>query len=271
MTRAVLAAAALLILTAGPAQAAQLSAQIQFQAFSPDQIDVLPGDSVQWTNVSERTHTVTANDGSFDSGELDGGATYTQTYNDLGPHPYHCTIHLGMTGEVDVRGVILDSLPPAAVPAGQPVELTGRTADTGVPVGIERDTGAGFQPVTTTMAAPDGTWKVQVPAQSTADYRAVSGVLTSQDRRLLVTDRHLTVIPTKRGVRVTVTPADPGARVVLEIDLRERFGWWPQASKHLDYVSRADFTVHRPARVRASLVDVDGWTPLVTSPVLKLR
>jgi plastocyanin len=270
MTRAVLAAVALLSLVAGTARAAQLPAHIEFQAFSPDQIDVLPGDSVQWTNDSERTHTVTANDGSFDSGELGGGVTFTEAFTDLGPHPYHCTIHLGMTGEVDVRGVILDSLPPAAVPAGQQVELTGRTADTGVPVGIERDTGTGFQPVTSVTPAADGTWSAMVPAEATADYRAVSGVLTSQDRRLLVTDRHLVVTPTKRGVRVTVIPSDPGARVVLEVNLRERFGWWPQASKRLDYVSRADFRVHRPARVRVSLVDVDGWTPLVTSPELRL-
>ena len=263
-------AAALFALAAGPARAAQLDAHIQFQAFSPTQIDALPGDTVQWMNDSERTHTVTANDGSFDSGELGGGAMFARTFTDLGPHPYHCTIHPDMTGEIDVRGVILDSLPPAAVPAGQQVEFTGRTADPSAPVGIERDTGAGFEPVTTAKPAADGTWTAQVPAQTTADYRAVSGTQTSQDRRLLVTDRHLTLVPIKRGVRVIVTPADPGARVVVEVNLRERFGWWPQASRRLDYLSRAEFRVRRPATVRAALVDVDGWTPLVTSPVLKL-
>lgn len=270
MRRAPLLAAALLGLAAGPARAAQLDAHIQFQAFAPRQIDVLPGDTVQWMNDSERTHTVTANDGSFDSGELGGGAMFAQAFNDLGPHPYHCAIHPDMTGEIDVRGVILDSLPPAAVPAGQQVEFTGRTADPSVPVGIERDTGAGFQPVTSATPAADGTWSAMVPAEVTADYRATSGALTSEDRRLLVTDRHITVIATKRGVRVTVTPADPNARVQLQVLLHERFGWWPQASKHLDYISRADFRVRRPASVRVSLVDVDGWTPLVTSPVLRL-
>src|SRR4051794_8157753 len=267
---AVLTVAALVVPAAG-ARAADVPVQILFQAFSPEQIDALPSDTVQWTNMSDRTHTVTANDGSFDSGDLVGqGAAFSQSFASLGTYPYHCTIHLGMIGEVDVRGVILDPLPPAAVPAGQMVEFTGRTADPSTPVSIERDSGAGFAPVTSTTPAADGSWSVEVPAQSTSDYRAVSGVLPSETRRLLVTDRHIVLTATRAGVRVTVTPADPHARVVLEVLLRERFGWWPQASMRLDYVSRAEFRVHRPAKVRVSLVDVDGWTPLVTSPVLQL-
>ena len=272
MRRAALVTAALLALAPAAAHAAVTPVQIQFQAFAPSATDVLPGDTVEWTNSSERDHTVTANDGTFDSGDLPGGAVFSRAFDAPGAYPYHCTIHLGMTGEIDVRSVILDPLPPAPVPAGESVEVTGRAADASRPVTIERDAGDGFRAVTTATPGPDGTWTAHVPAESTSDYRATNGTDPSQTRRLLVIDRHLTLTPTRRGVRVTVTPADPNARIVLEVLLRERFGWWPQTRKRLDYLSRADFAVpHRPARVRVSLVDDDGWTPLVTSDALVLR
>ena len=57
--------------------------------------------------------------------------------------------------------------------------------------------------------------------------------------------------------------------MILEQDLRERFGWWPGRTG-LDYVSQAAFAVMRPARIRAILVDADGWTPVATSTVLTL-
>ena len=53
--RALATAGALLLLSAVPAAAAVVPVQIQFQAFAPPTIDVLLGDSVQWTNSSERT------------------------------------------------------------------------------------------------------------------------------------------------------------------------------------------------------------------------
>lgn len=75
---------------------------------------------------------------------------------------------------------------------------------------------------------------------------------------------------TRRGIAVTVKPALPYARVLVEQDLRERFGWWPTRSARLDYVSQASFRMQRPARVRVVLVDKDGWTALATSTVVTL-
>ena len=175
-----------------------------------------------------------------------------------------------MHGEVDVRRVILDPLPPAAVPAGRPVTMEGRSADGGM-VTLEEDTGGGFHSVAQALPAADGAWSAEVTPSASGDYRAVVAGGVSATRRLLVTDRSVQVRAAGRGVEVTVTPRAPGARVRLQTHLRERFGWWPSAAKRLDYVSRADFRVRRPARVRAVLVDRDGWTPLATSPVLRLR
>ena len=260
-----------LALGAAPARAEPVGAQVQFDAFSPAQLHVLPGEDVQWANVSERTHTVTADDGSFDSGELPGGAVFGHRFDELGVVPYHCRIHPSMRGEVTVAAVILFPIAVAPVPAGERVEVRGRTADPDRPVIVERDAGAGFGPVATATPAADGTWSVRVAARSTADYRASGPRGASETQRLLVIDRHVDVTATARGVFVTVTPAAPQARVMLEVLRRERFGWWPTARQRLDYLSRAHFRVGaRPARVRVSLVDRDGWTRLVTSRVLRL-
>ena len=68
-----------------------------------------------------------------------------------------------------------------------------------------------------------------------------------------------------------VVPSAPYAPFLLEVYLRERFGWWPVARGTLDYVSEARVRLRGPARVRVVLVDKDGWTPLATSAVVRLR
>ena len=105
-------------------------------------------------------------------------------------------------------------------------------------------------------------------AQATSFYRAATGPDVSETRRLLVIERHVKLRATRRGVVATVAPADPKARILLERRLRERFGWWPIARKRLDFVSEAEFHVRHRGRLRAVLVDVDGWTPLAMSRVL---
>jgi plastocyanin len=269
MRRALLLGALAGAAVAAPAHAADIN--VLFQEFSPSAADVLPGETVTWSNISERTHTVTADDGSYDT-ELASGATFaTAAPSTPGVYLYHCRIHAGMTGELDVWRVILAPLPTAPVPAGQPVDLSGRTADPSAPVTIEANLGSGFHTVATAQPAPDGTWKTTVPAQTTGDFRAVSGIDTSETRRLVVLDRRVDIRATKHGIHVTVTPALPSGRLVLERFTRERFGWFPVARKRLDYLSRADFRIRPPATVRVAIVDKDRWTPLATSAPLHLR
>jgi plastocyanin len=269
MKRALLLIAAALAWPSA-ASAATLGVDVQFQVFSPVQLDALPGEQVQWDNVSERTHTVTADDGSFDSGDLDPGGKFTVDFANAGTYAYHCTKHFGMGGVINVHPVILGVLPTAAVPAGDQVEFEGRTSDASQPVRIERSTGGAFQTIGTAQPAADGTWKTSLAAQSTGDYRAAIESGVSDTRHLTVSDRKVLVRATRRGIAVAVIPALPYARLALQQDLRERFGWWTTALSRLDYVSRATFRVTRPARVRVVLVDKDGWTPLATSPVLAL-
>ena len=262
--------AAILFAPATMASAA-VPVDIQFEAFSPTPLDVLPGETVEWTNISERTHTVTADDETFDSGELSGGDRFEMSFDEVGAYGYHCRIHPGMVGEVDVRRVSLGPLPIGLVEAGESIDVEGRTADLSSAVQIERDTGGGFEPVATATPEADGSWHAEVVAEKTAEYRASVGGDVSQTRRLLVSDRRVIVRARRGRVSVRVVPPNPYGRVMLELRLHERFGWWPQDFKRLDYLSRATFRVNRRTRARVSLVDSDGWTRLAISPVVRLR
>jgi plastocyanin len=71
-------------------------------AFSPASLTVPAGTTVVWTNQDTVTHTVTAADKSFDSGNLLPGRTYSRTFTTPGTYPYICQIHSFMTGTVTV-------------------------------------------------------------------------------------------------------------------------------------------------------------------------
>ena len=275
MRRAVVLTVALVVLALLPAGAAAATQSVnaEFDTFSPSHLDVLPGETVTWTNVSPRAHTVTSDTALFDAGELLPGATFAQRLDAAGAYAYHCTIHPGMAGAVDVSRVILGPLPTAVVPFGERVVVSGRTADPARPVSVQRSSDAGaaaFATVASATPSADGSWSTTVTAEATGDYRAASGGDVSQARRLLVSSRRVRLRATRGGVAVTVTPSAPYARIMLQLDLPERFGWWPVARTRLDYLSQASFHVQRPARVRALLVAKDGWTPLATSSVVVL-
>ena len=68
-------------------------------AFDPPRLEVAAGTTVTWTNRDPVPHTVTAEDGSFDSETLEPGQTFSV---ELGPGPvsYVCRIHPEMRGEL---------------------------------------------------------------------------------------------------------------------------------------------------------------------------
>ena len=267
---AIVAAASLLVPAGGAAQVQPHEVRAMFADFGPSPLDILPGESVEWNNVSERKHRVTADDGSFDSGEFESGERFSHRFDAAGAFDYHCSIHPGMEGRIDVRRVILGPLASTAVPVGNKVEFSGRTSDSSLPVTIERDGGRGFRAVAEATPGADGDWSTVLRAESTGDYRATSGDDASQTRRLLVSDRKLVVRATRRGIAVRVTPAAPYGRVQLHAYRRERFGWWPEATRRLDYLSETTFPSKPRRAVRVVLVVRDGWTPVATSRVLRL-
>jgi plastocyanin len=73
--------------------------------FSPASLGFAVGATVTWINDDNMIHTVTADDGSFDSGDIQPGATFKRTFTMPGTVPYHCTYHRGMTGSVTAGGI----------------------------------------------------------------------------------------------------------------------------------------------------------------------
>lgn len=72
--------------------------------YNPSSITIQVGDTVTWTNVAAFQHTVTADDGSFDSGLINTGATWSYTFTTAGTYTYHCAPHPWMKGTVIVQG-----------------------------------------------------------------------------------------------------------------------------------------------------------------------
>lgn len=76
---------------------------IKNMSFSPKVITIPVGATVHWNNNDGVAHTVTADDGSFDSGSIAGKASFTHLFATAGTYKYHCSIHSGMAGTVIVR------------------------------------------------------------------------------------------------------------------------------------------------------------------------
>ena len=102
------------IALAAPAFAATHSVSVIDNDYSPGTITVAVGDTVTWTNNGSAPHTVTANDGSFDSDPdcpdnfdacMQPGDTYSHTFNSAGTFGYFCKVHgQSMAGTVVVEG-----------------------------------------------------------------------------------------------------------------------------------------------------------------------
>lgn len=69
--------------------------------FSPDPIEVRAGTDVTVTNDDGTPHTLTANDRSFDTGDLEGGTRATIRIASPGTYEYYCDIHNYMTGTIE--------------------------------------------------------------------------------------------------------------------------------------------------------------------------
>jgi plastocyanin len=87
-----------------PPAGAGSSATIKDLAFEPADLTTAVGGQVTWTNMDGVAHTVTLDDGSVDSGNLQNGATFSHTFTSAGTFAYHCNIHPSMKGTVTVSG-----------------------------------------------------------------------------------------------------------------------------------------------------------------------
>ncbi len=125
-------------LSAAPARAAYSSGgsekvAAQDDYFDAEAVHVAVGTSVEWDNTGRNPHTVTADDGSRDSGNLSPGKTFTITFDKPGVFAYFCRYHgsaggIGMAGLIVVGNATLPSRSGTGVSSGrEPVPARGGT------------------------------------------------------------------------------------------------------------------------------------------------
>ena len=77
--------------------------------FTPADITINAGDTVEWNNIDTAAHTVTSGSpadgpsGVFDSSLLMADATFAFTFEDAGEYDYFCMVHPWMVGSVSVN------------------------------------------------------------------------------------------------------------------------------------------------------------------------
>lgn len=92
-----------------PTQASSQTVTLVNTSFDPKQLTVPVGTTVVWVNKDSMAHTVTADDKSFNSGNLNSGETFKFTFTKAGTFPYYCQYHggpkgVGMSGVITVTG-----------------------------------------------------------------------------------------------------------------------------------------------------------------------
>lgn len=85
-----------------PTAPAGTSVRMGGSRFEPAAITIAPGETVRWFNDDIAPHTVTAIDGSWDSGDLPSGGSFERRFDTPGTYSYVCRYHPWMTGEVKV-------------------------------------------------------------------------------------------------------------------------------------------------------------------------
>jgi plastocyanin len=90
--------------TPGTASAASTVSISNFQ-FAPRVVRVKAGSEVTW-QVKEGTHTVTADNGAFESPTLSAGQKFSHEFATAGTYRYYCSFH-GSKGGHDMAGTVI--------------------------------------------------------------------------------------------------------------------------------------------------------------------
>lgn len=90
---------------AAPAAADSVAATVEIRnvAYGTREVRVRAGESVAWVNRDPLVHSVTADDGSWDSGLLAEGERFVRRFDRPGRYPYHCVPHPQMRAVVVVE------------------------------------------------------------------------------------------------------------------------------------------------------------------------
>ncbi len=99
---------------AGEPVEAQMASAIQVlvvdSRFEARELRVPVGTTVVWVHNGGLPHTVSADDGSFDSGTFGNGETFSVVFSEPGTYPYYCRLH-GAPGGQGMAGVVVVESP----------------------------------------------------------------------------------------------------------------------------------------------------------------
>ncbi len=258
----VLAVALVAAGSAASADAPTRTVTMPAKLYEPASLDILVGTTVSWKNDDSTNHTATAENDAFASGYIPPGGTFSYTFTRQGRFEFRCTIHKQMRGVVDVFGLVLAG-PEAPVTVGRQIVFAGLA-----PPGTQSVTLRGASPERSVRPREDGSFALRLHVTGPALYRAVAGALASPPVRVLAKP---IVRATRIGnvLRVSASPARPGAAVVLEAYDREHFGWRRVGRGVLDRRSRAQLQI--PAgveRTRAVVRGTKGWADAASTGVM---
>lgn len=94
--------------TEDPESSQEVVVHIGDNTFDSNTVTISVGTTVVWTHNGQRPHTVTADDGLFDGGNLGNGDTFSYTFEQVGTFPFHCAYH-GNIGGQGMSGVVIVS------------------------------------------------------------------------------------------------------------------------------------------------------------------
>jgi plastocyanin len=95
--------------------------------FSPSTVTLVIGlnNTVTFTNNDATTHTVTATDHSFDSGDIKAGQSWTNTFSTPGTFSFYCIYHASwMKGTITVKSATAAGGLTVKIPAGTGADTT---------------------------------------------------------------------------------------------------------------------------------------------------
>jgi len=103
--------------------------------FDPQTITINVGDTITWQNGDQTEHTATADDGSFNTDDVEAGATSKViTFNTAGTFAYYCKYHGGPGGK-GMSGTIVVQAAAAAQPTAAAPQPTAAPAQGSTPTG----------------------------------------------------------------------------------------------------------------------------------------
>ncbi len=124
------------------AAGASVKVEIKNYKFGPEEVNVQPGQSVEWENLDGASHTILI-DGK-ESPRLGRGADYSQVFSKPGVHKYQCGLHPSMKGVINVAGGATSS---ASIAYSPQSSSTPKAKTQSAPIPVKRVESAGIKKV----------------------------------------------------------------------------------------------------------------------------